>query len=286
MANNPAFTDVISKQNKTKNDYQLIYDSLNMLSSKIPLMSQIINKESDNIKFNLDKANADIEDRNRREALNLQRLIINSSNILDLLLEELMQQMQNQKGSSSGKGKQKKGDQEQMESLKKQQQKLKEQLQKLLDEMKEKGNKPNGSELNEEIVKSLAEQEIFNKMLEDVQNGKNISPETGKKLREIKQLSEKNIDVLINKNITPELFNRNQKILTRLLESEKAEKEREQEKKRESKEGKKEDMLIPDELKELIKKDKRFRESLQKTNINLNRYYQNINEKYFKQLNN
>jgi hypothetical protein len=212
---------------------------------------------------------------------------MNSTNVLALLLDELMKQMENQKsGSSGGKGKKKSGDPQQMEGLKKQQEKLKGQLQQLLDEMKKNGGKPNGSELNQEIVKSLAEQEIFNKMLQDIQNGKEINPDTDKKLKEIKQLSEKNVEDLINKNITPELFNRNQKILTRLLEAEKAEKEREQENKRESKEGKKEDIIIPEELKDILNKDQKFRESLQKSNLNLKKYYQNINDEYFRNINN
>ena len=119
-----------------------------------------------------------------------------------------------------------------------------------------------------------------------MQKGKGINPETDKKLKEIKQLSDKNIDELINKKISPELFNRNQKILTRLLEAEKSEREREQEKKRESKEGKKDDLFVPEELKEMIKKDKKYKESLQKNNLNLKNYYQNLSDEYLRNINN
>ena len=285
LANSPSFPDIISKQNKVKNDFNLISDSLNSLSSRVPLMSQMITKESANIIFNLEQATSDIEDRRRREGLNMQRLIMNSSNTLALMLEELMKQMENQQSGSSGNDK-KDGKPQMMQSLKKQQEKLKEQLQELLEEMKKNEGKPGSSGMNEQIVKTLAEQEIFNKMLQDLQRGKGISPETDKKLKEIKQLSDKNIDDLINKNITPELFNRNQKILTRLLEAEKSDNEREQEKKRESKEGKKDDLIIPEELKEMLNKDKKYKESLKKNNLNLKNYYQNLSDEYFRIINN
>jgi len=285
FTNSPGYPEVISKQNKVKNDFQMIYDSLYSLSTKIPMVSQLITKESENIKFNLEKATKDIEARLRREGLNMQRLIMNSANTLDLLLEELMQQMQNQMSGKPGEGT-KEGQPQMMQNLKKQQEKLKEQLEKLLDEMKKNGEKPEGSEMNEQIVKTLAEQEIFNKMIQDMQKGKGINPETDKKLKEIKQLSDKNIDDLINKKISPELFNRNQKILTRLLEAEKSEREREQEKKRESKEGKKDDLFVPEELKEMIKKDKKYKESLQKNNLNLKNYYQNLSDEYLRNINN
>jgi len=285
LANSPSFPEIVSKQNKVKNDFKLIDDSLNSLSSRVPLMSQMITKESSNIIFNLDQANSNIEDRRRREGMNMQRLIMNSSNTLALMLEELMKQMENQQSGSSGSEK-KDGKPQMMQNLKKQQEKLKEQLQELLEEMKKNEGKPGSSGMNEQIVKTLAEQEIFNKMLQDLQRGKGISPETDKKLKEIKQLSDKNIDDLINKNITPEMFNRNQKILTRLLEAEKSDNEREQEKKRESKEGKKDDLIIPEELKDMLNKDKKYKEALKKSNLNLKNYYQNLNDAYFRSINN
>ncbi len=285
LTSSPSYPEIISKQNKIKNDFQMINDSLTALSSRVPLMSQMITKESDNIKFNLEKATNEIEERHRREGLNMQRLIMNSANTLDLLLDELMKQMQNQQSSGSGSEK-KDGQPQMMQNLKKQQEKLKEQLQGLLDEMKKNEGKPNGPGMNDQLVKTLAEQEIFNKMLQDLQQGKGINPETDQKLKEIKQLSDKNIDDLINKNISPELFNRNQKILTRLLEAEKSENEREQEKKRESKEGKKEDLIIPDELKEMLKKDTKYKEALKKNNLNLKNYYQNLSDEYFRIINN
>jgi hypothetical protein len=289
LQNSPSFPSLIQKQVKVSNDFEIIADSLKGLMEKVPQMGQIILQETENIIFNMKKANELMEARNRKESLKAQRFIINSANILAIYLEELKKQLEKQKqGGGGGKSKKGKPDEE-MSSLKKQQQKLKESLEKLLEEMKKNGGKSegeNGEKVNEQIVKTLAEQEIFNKMLQEMQNQKGISPETDKKLKEIKNLSDQNIEDLINKKIAPELQNRTQKILTRLLESEKAEQEREQEKKRESKEGIKKDIDVPEELKESLKKEKQYKETLQKSNLNLKNYYKNISNDYFRIINN
>ncbi len=186
---------------------------------------------------------------------------------------------------NSGSGKGKPMPQEGMQSLKKQQQKLKDELEQLLEQMKKEGGKKPGGEMSNQIVKTLAEQEIFNKMLQDMQNGKSISPEGEQKLKEIKKLSDKNIDDLINRNITPELFRRNERIKTRLLEAEKSQRERELEKKRESKKGEKKDLVVPEELKESLKKNENYKETLQKNNLNMKKYYENLSKEYFRIIN-
>ena len=284
FTNSPQYPDIVSNQDKIKKDYDLISDSLASLAKQIPQMSQLITKESEKIKFDLEKANTEVEGRHRRTVLQLQRMIMNSTNTLALYLDELMQQMQNQM-QNSGSGKGQPMPQQAMQNLKQQQQKLKDELEQLLEPMKKDGGKKPGGEMNKQIVKTLAEQEIFNKMLQDLQNGKSISPEGEQKLKEIKKLSDQNIDDLINKNISPELFKRNERIKTRLLEAEKSEREREQEKKRESKEGKKSDLVVPEELKESLKKNQNYKESIQKNNLNMKKYYENLSKEYFRNIN-
>ncbi|MDF1548864.1 MAG: hypothetical protein P1P88_13655 [Bacteroidales bacterium] len=284
-SNSPKYPEIVSNQNKIKKDYEFISDSLNALAARVPQMGQIITKESENLRSYLDKATSVIEDRTRRSGLTFQRHIINSANVLALYLDELLEQLQNQQSSGSGKSSQSKPSQA-MQGLKQQQEKLKQELEKLLEQMKNSGGKQNGNGMDNQIVKSLAEQEIFNKMLKDLQNGKGISPEADQKLKEIKRLSDKNIEDLINKNITPELLKRNQLIKTRLLESEKSEREQEQEKKRESNEGKKKDLIVPEELRQSLKNNKNYKESLQKNNLNMKKYYQNLSNEYFRIINN
>jgi hypothetical protein len=284
LQTSPSFPSIIVMQAKIGNDFLLIEDSLTSLMSRIPQLNQVLFKEVEGIKFNISKINGLMEQRNRREALKFQRYVLNSANTVSLILEELMNQLENQMQGSGG-GKQKKGKPDQaMQDLKKQQQKLKEELEKLLNQMKNNEGEKNGKEMSDQIVKTLAEQEIFNQMIKQLQNTRGISPESDKKLKEIQKLSEQNVEDLINRNISPELFNRNQKILTRLLESEKAEKEREIDEKRESKEGSKSDFMIPEELKESFKKDSKYKETINKGNLKMKNYYKNLSNDYFRNI--
>ena len=258
----------------------MIKDSLNSLASRIPQMNRMISKEVKDMEFSLGKTLFEFEARHRRASIRYQRNVINSSNILALYLEELNEQIQNQMSQgSSGKGKKQPGNA--MKKLKQQQENLKQQLEQLLEQLKSSDGKNTGNQINEGVVKSLAEQEILNKMLNDLQQSDGLSPETIKKLKEIKNLSDKNIDDLINKNITTNLLKRNENIKTRLLEAEKSEREREKEKIRKSKEGRKVERELPAEIDSFLKKNNTYKETLQKNNLNFKNYYKNLSKKYY-----
>ena len=282
-ATDPLYNKLMKEQNKLDHDFVIIKDSLNSLASRVVQMNQLINKELKNINYSMQTALKEFEQLHRRAVMRQQRSIINSTNILALYLDELSDQLQNQMSQSgSGKGK-KPMPKNAMQQLKQQQQNLKQQLEQLLEELKKSGGKKNGK-VNEQIVKTLAEQEIFNKMLKDIQNSKGISPEGMKQLKQIKQISDKNINDLINKNITQELIRRNQQIKTRLLEAENAERKREQDKERESKEAINKQRSFPPEIEQFLKQKSKYKETLQKYNLNLNLYYKNLSKEYYQRI--
>ncbi len=91
---------------------------------------------------------------------------------------------------------------------------------------------------------------------------------------------------IVNKRITQETLMRQQDILTRLLESEKAERQREQDEKRESNEGK--DVPRPDNARfeEYLKLKMRETELLKTIPPSLNPFYRNLVNSYFQNLEN
>ncbi len=282
-ATDPLYNELMKSQNKLENDFLIIKDSLNSLSTRVVQMSKLINKELKNINYAMQTALSEFEQLHRRAVMRQQRSIMNSTNILALYLDELSDQLQQQMSQSgSGKGK-KSMPKNSVQQLKKQQQNLKQQLEQLLEELKKSGGKKS-DKVNEQIVKTLAEQEIFNKMLKDLQNSKGISPEGMKQLKEIKKMSDKNINDLINKNISQELIRRNEQIKTRLLEAENAERKREKENKRESKEGKNELRKFPNEIEQFLKQKSKYKETLQKFNLDLNLYYKNLSKEYYQRI--
>jgi len=92
---------------------------------------------------------------------------------------------------------------------------------------------------NKEIAKMAAQQTAIRQRLEQLRNEMNKEGQgKGNALNPlIKELEQQEKD-LINKNFSPEMLRRQQDILTRLLESEKALRERGFEEKRESESGK------------------------------------------------
>ena len=283
-ANDPLYNDLMKKQNKLKLDFSIINDSLNSLAERLVQLNTLISDKVKNINYSIQTCLSEFENLHRRAVMRQERSIINSANILALVLDELNDQLKKQQSQGgSGKGK-KQSESMSMQKLKQQQKNLKQQLEQLLEELKKNGGKKEGGNVNKQIVKSLAEQEVFNKMLKDLQNSEGISPDGVQKLKQIKKLSDDNINDLINKNISPELIKRTETIKTRLLEAEKAERKREQDKIRESKEGNNIERQFPEEIKKFLKKQLKYKETLQKTNLNLNLFYKNLSKEYYQRI--
>ena len=119
-----------------------------------------------------------------------------------------------------------------------------EQLKKSLEQGKNPGKDGKGTGgllpgMSEELAKAAAKQQAIRQALQQLSQELNKDGSgNGKELQKIAEEMEKNEEDLVNKNITIETLKRQQDILTRLLESEKAERERDQDNKRESTENK------------------------------------------------
>ena len=103
----------------------------------------------------------------------------------------------------------------------------------MIDEMKA-GNK---GQLSKSIGQTIAQQEIMQQLIKEMINGGSVGSKTEKELKLIDQMLEQTKGELINRNITNDLLNRQNLILSKLLDAEKAEIEREFDDKRESKTG-------------------------------------------------
>jgi hypothetical protein len=264
---NPQFVKLVQQQKKLKDDSKVIEDSLLALSKRVFQLQSIINKEITAINYNMDKAIDNYVDAQGENILGLrqqevsqgssnQQYAMTSMNNLALLLSEALQQMQAQSQSQTpgmgscnkpgGKGSPKPS----AGSMKKLQEQLNQQIEALKKQMEEgkknPGNKkgPDGKEgqngqggtggMSEQLVKLAAQQEALRQMMQQLMNE---GGDPGGMKNTLKDMEQTETD-LVNKNITQETMKRQQEILTKLLDYEKAEKEREQDNKRESKEGK------------------------------------------------
>ncbi len=281
--NDPKYVEYLTKQKTIKDNFGIIKDSLQALAKRTPMLSNVIDKEISAISKNLNKTLATLEESNGNNinsARSKQQYIMTSANNLALLLSEILKQMQqqscqqcngNSQCSKPSNGKPKLSD------MKKQQQSLKSQLESLIKQMKEAGQKQNKNSMNKQLAKMLAEQEIFKNQMEKLMNNGNISPETMKKLHEIKRLVEQTENEIINKNISPNTIKRQNLILTRLLEAENSEYQREIDNKRKSEEAKNKKISNPKDFFEYKRENNIYNEILNISDIKLYKYY---NEKY------
>jgi len=283
----PRYKEYIVKQKNTQDNFDIIRDSLNAMSSRIPELGPLVNNEITSIYKNLNTVMSEIGDNRRYIVESSQQLVMTSANNLALLLMEMMEQMQQQMQQqmegegecnnckSPGKGKPK----GQMRDM---QDGLKNQMQDMIDQMKQGGKKP-GSQNSEQLAKMLMQQEMMQQMGNDLMNS-GISPESAKILQEINRMMEDNLSDIINGKVTQQTINRQQNIMTRLLQAENSEREREIDNKRKSNEAKDYKLSNPDKAFKEKEMEIRFNELLQMSNLKLNSYYKNRYKEYLKNL--
>ncbi|OFX17378.1 MAG: hypothetical protein A2033_15200 [Bacteroidetes bacterium GWA2_31_9] len=290
----PKLDEYKREQLKISDDFSIIKDSLYSLSKKSPMISSAINKEISEIEQNILKIKTDFDDTRIQNVKSDQQFVMTSANNLALLLNEILKQMQEQMNQQQKPGNSQcnkpNPSNNPMPGMKKTQQSLKSQMEQMIEQLKKgegkgKGDKFDKNAMNKQIAQMMAQQEIFNQKLNELKSKASLSPEGMKKLNEISQLNEQNLKDLINKNITPQLVKRQELILTRLLEAEKSDFEREIDKKRESKEAKNEEFRNPEEIFKYKGLNSQFNELLNLSNIELNKYYMDIYKEYLLKLN-
>ncbi len=300
----PEYVAITQRQKKLKDDAKMIEDSLFALSKRVVQLESTINKEIAAINNNMEKTIGFMAERQTPMAAARQQYVMTSINNLALLFDEALQQMQMQaqqkpgKGSCSkpgGKGQPKPG----MGSVSKMQKQLQKQLEamkKAMEQGKKPGGKkpgqkpgesegqgvgmPGGKGMSESLAKMAAQQAKIREELNKLKNGKN-----GAGINGLSKMMEQNETDIVNKRITQQTINRQKEILTRLLESEKAEREREWDDKRESKEGKELEKGNPELFFEYNKLKEQEVDLLKTTPPNLNNFYKQKVSQYFQNIN-
>lgn len=289
----PQYPSLAREQNRLRDNARMIEDSLLALTKRNPQISPLVNKEITNINFNMDRTIRALADRNGGEAQNGQQRAMTSINTLALMLNESLENMMMQmnpknqgspkdckggncKKPGSGKpgqsGKNKPG----MKGIRQQQQGLNKRMQ----DAYQKGQNGQGGASAEELAKMAAEQEALRRMMQESmkdteQNGGGTpGGETAEKMEETET-------DLVNKNITAETLARQQEILDKMLEYEKAEQQREQDEQRQANEAKDYEKSNPDGFSEYNRQKQQEAELLRTVPPALTPYYKNKVSLYF-----
>ncbi|MBP5515859.1 MAG: hypothetical protein J6X86_02815 [Bacteroidales bacterium] len=313
----PKYQQIILEQNKLKDDFRNVEDSLRAMAKRQVAVAAVINKELGEVNSSIARSLNNLVQFNQSFYANYHNTSASSSmqysmtalNNLSLVLAESLDQMQNQmrqnqqqkqQGSCKRQGMKMKGScskpgsgKPSPKSMRQMQEQLNKQLNDLKNQLEKQGQKPGRAKIGEhnsmssEFAKMAAQQEQIRRMMQEY--GQKMKEESGgnsKLAREIdemmRQMEQTETD-LVNKTITRQTIQRQQQIMTRLLQHEKAEMEREKEERRESTEGK--DIFQPSQT------DMERYKKLQENNIELfhstpptlNNYYKNkVNDYFFK----
>lgn len=259
----PLYQEIIKQQYHLKEKMQPISDTLFAISKRQPQIGYLINQELNKVEDFIEKSISTLLQYNQahysnyknNSVLSWQQYAMTSMNNLALMLRESLENMKNQQQRNSSKSnsqqqcnnpssssqQQNKPSQQSLKDLQESLNRELERLKKELEQGQQQGKKKIGdnAKLNESLAKAVVQQEMIRKMVQ--KEAERIKAERGqpsKILNEISKQMEQTEKDIVNKRINRNTINRQSKILTRLLEHEKAEKKQEKEDKRESKIGK------------------------------------------------
>lgn len=276
----PRFVEMAQKQIKLKEDAQVIEDSLQALAKRQPMIESFVTREIGDMRRAMEAASRAIKERKLANASTKQQAAMTAMNNLALMLNSSMQNMQNQMNGKSGKGKGKKN-QKGQENLSELQKALGQKIQ----ELKKSGK--TGNQLSEELAKLAAQQEALRRMLEKMRQGQQVNKDgknLGDQLGELIKEMEKNEEDLINKRLTEKLIERQKEIETRLLEYEKAMRERGEDEKRKGETATSKEKKIPKNLEPYVKPKEKQIEMLRTLPPALNPYFKREIDKYFEKI--
>lgn len=289
----PLFVEYSQKQIYLQRDSKIIEDSLYALAKRVLELESVITRELSHLKEHLTESSAAIKERNPRKAQIKQQSAMTSMNNLALLLDDVLSSMQEQlakqkpgdqmcnkpgggKPNATGKGKP--GGKPSMGDMQKQ---INEMIQEL------KNGQKTGQSMSGELAKLAARQEMMRRQLKQMQQGpaqggtKEGAQKMSDNLKALEEAMKQTEKDLLSKNLTNKTLERQQDILTRLLEAENATKEREYDNKREANQADQKLKSLPVDYQKYIDLKKKQLELLQTVPPNLNPYYKKEVNEYF-----
>ncbi len=276
----PRYVELGQEQLKLKDDAKIIEDSLYALAKRVFQIESFVTREVNDMNKNMDDALQAIKDRKNGLAAGKQQFAMTSINNLALMLNDVLKQMQEQMASQMEGdqmcSKPKKGGKPSMSML---QQSLNQKIR----ELKQSGKQ--GRELSEGLAELAREQEELREMLEGMGSGESqLDKNAQDKLNELEKIMEESEKDLVHKRLTQELLQRQEDILTRLLESEKAQREQQLDPKRESQTANKLERTTPPDLEKYFEEKEKQTELLKTISPFLNSYYRERVNEYFEKI--
>jgi hypothetical protein len=273
----------LRKQKKLFTDFEIIKDSLYSLSRREPSLDSKINKELVQIQYYFKEIENSFEENENSNVLIQQQRVLTSVNDLSLFLSEIIKQLQKNMANSmpGNKNCNKPGNNpnpnSMSSSLKSMQKSLQQQLEKAMQMMKDGSSEKS---INGELGKAISQQEAMHDLLQKMMNQGQVGSSAYETLKQADLLLNKVKDDILRNNLSSSTIERQKQILTRLLEADKAENERDIDEKRKSNTASKQFFSETGNKFENSQTINNFEEKLLKNKLILNSYYQEKYQKY------
>jgi hypothetical protein len=242
------------------------------------------------VKGNMKGSIKDLEERLIPEGQEKQRRTMKNINDLALMLSESLENAQKQQAAGmpgsqmcnkpGGKGQGKSGKQP-MNKITEGQQGLSDDLKGMKEKMDKQGK---GGASAKDFGEAAARQSALRKALQELQDGKKEQGQGSKELEEILNNMDRIETELVNKRLNSETLNRMKDIETRLLEAEKAERQRELDNKRKSESAVDKRRELPPSIQEYLKKRQAEIDMYKSVSPSLRPYYKSLVDEYYKSL--
>lgn len=289
--NTPKYVSLLQEQKNIQDDFQVVEDTLKALSMRVTELETFITEKVGEINSNMDDGLEELEARHKSQASDHQQRTMKNLNDLALMLDESLKNMQqamakatpsamcNNPGQKPGGKPGSKPGKVPADKMTESQENL---GKKMSDQMgkQKKGQKPG----SKEFAEMAAQQAAIRKALEEKRQMLGEKGKGTKSLDKLVQDMDKIETDLVNKKLTNEMLKRQQNILTRLLEEERAEREREYDNKRQAEQGENIERKVPASLEEYLKQRESEIDVYKTISPELRSYYKALVEKYYQRL--
>ncbi len=279
------YVELARDQRNVDQIFGSLADSLFELSKSIPQFSNQINTKNSELKRRLERSLEQMAERNQRNSSVASRQAFGGINELAFMIANLLEQLQNQQNSGQGGSGSPSLQQmmEQMGQMQGDQQQLNQQLQQMINDMQGERLSQDQMERLDQIAK---QQNRIRKQLEEMRrNGGLEGDRLGSEIEKMINEMEDTINDLRGGAVDPTLIERQQNILTRMLDAEESMQERdEEEKEREAQRSDDYNRATPPEM-TLEELEKEIRSRLNDPNFTkYSKDYQRLIERYFELL--
>jgi hypothetical protein len=271
-----------ARDQKTLSDgLKTVADSLQSIAGRVPSMSQLVQKKTGNALRAMETATGALDKRNAGKATGHQKTSMMHLNELALLLSDLLEKMQkNQQGSGSGMSMQQM--MQKLQQMSGQQQKLNKQIQQHLNQTQGQRLSKDQAQRRKELAKK---QRRLKRQLQNMDVGSEAQNQIMGDLQKIAEQMEQTAQELEKRRPSRDLLDRQQQILTRLLNAQKSLRTQGKQEKRQGQEASDDyDQKRPGELPSAEDPDKLRRDLIRALEMGYSPDYEELIKRYFELL--